>query len=201
PRRWKRPSRFSTTSCCPPPRMRWSGATGAIARCKRVSTGCERKPRSAHAWRWTCGEKPKGQGATKPSTPYMRHGLPEATRYPCYSLEIRDYSIVTGFCMAPEGHLSYSALHMGVVKAPMCTTLPKRIYRTIMKPRINIITVGVDNLEKSLAFYREGLGLPSKGIVATEFHDEISGADGAIAIFELQNGLILSLYPRTELAK
>src|SRR5215813_8491279 len=90
---------------------------------------------------------------------------------------------------------------MGVVKAPMCTTLPKRIYRTIMKPRINIITVGVDNLEKSLAFYREGLGLPSKGIVATEFHDEISGADGAIAIFELQNGLILSLYPRTELAK
>src|SRR5215831_13414360 len=90
---------------------------------------------------------------------------------------------------------------MGVVKAPMCTTLPKRIYRTIMKPRINIITVGVDNLEKSLAFYREGLGLPSKGIVATEFHDEISGADGAIAMFELQNGLILSLYPRTELAK
>src|SRR5215831_12922896 len=86
---------------------------------------------------------------------------------------------------------------MGVVKAPMCTTLPKRIYRTIMKPRINIITVGVDNLEKSLAFYREGLGLPSKGIVATEFHDEISGADGAIAMFELQNGLILSLYPRT----
>ena len=50
-------------------------------------------------------------------------------------------------------------------------------------------------------FYREGLGLPSKGIVATEFHDEISGADGAIAMFELQNGLILSLYPRTELAK
>jgi hypothetical protein len=26
---------------------------------------------------WTCGEKPKGQGATKPSTPYMRHVLPE----------------------------------------------------------------------------------------------------------------------------
>src|SRR5262252_9524015 len=75
------------TSCCPPPRMRWSGATDAIARCKRVSTGCGRKPSSAHAWRWICGVKPKGQGATKPSTPYMRHGLPEVTRYPCYSLE------------------------------------------------------------------------------------------------------------------
>src|SRR5262252_6458092 len=78
------------TSCCPPPRMRWSGATDAIARCKRVSTGCGRKPSSAHAWRWICGVKPKGQGATKPSTPYMRHGLPEVTRYPCYSLENRE---------------------------------------------------------------------------------------------------------------
>src|SRR5713101_5314813 len=74
------------TSCCPRRRMRWSGATGAIARCKNRSTGYVRKLRSAHAWRWTCGEKPKGQGATKPSTPYMRHVLPKATRYPCYSL-------------------------------------------------------------------------------------------------------------------
>ena len=73
--------------------------------------------------------------------------------------------------------------------------------QTIMKPRINVITLGVDNLEKSLAFYRDGLGLPSKGIIGTEYHDEISGADGTIALFELQNGLMLSLYPRTELAK
>jgi hypothetical protein len=70
-----------------------------------------------------------------------------------------------------------------------------------MKSRINVITLGVNNLEKSLTFYREGLGLPSNGIVATEYHDDISGADGAIAMFELQNGLLLSLYPRTELAK
>lgn len=70
-----------------------------------------------------------------------------------------------------------------------------------MKPRINVITIGVDNLEKSLSFYREGLGLPSDGIVATEYHDQTSGAYGTIAMFELQNGVILSLYPRTELAK
>ena len=70
-----------------------------------------------------------------------------------------------------------------------------------MKPQISVITLGVNDLEKSLAFYRDGLGWPSKGIVATEFHDEISGAAGAIALFELQNGLLLSLYPRTELAK
>ena len=38
-----------------------------------------------------------------------------------------------------------------------------------MKPRITVITLGVDDLEKSIAFYREGLGLPTKGIVGTEF--------------------------------
>ncbi len=70
-----------------------------------------------------------------------------------------------------------------------------------MKPRISVITLGVDSLERSLAFYREGLGWPSKGIVATELHDEVSGANGAIALFELHNGLLLSLYPRTDLAK
>src|SRR5512138_2032932 len=73
------------TSCCLRRRMRWSGATGAIARCKNRSTGYVRKPRSAPAWHWTCGEKPKGQDATKPSIPYMRHVLPEVTRYLCYS--------------------------------------------------------------------------------------------------------------------
>ena len=59
--------------CCPRRRMRWSGVTGAIARCKNKSTGYVHEPRSAPAWRWTCGKKPKGQGVTKPSTPYMRH--------------------------------------------------------------------------------------------------------------------------------
>ena len=38
-----------------------------------------------------------------------------------------------------------------------------------MKPRITFLTLGVDDLERSLAFYRDGLGFPTKGIVGTEF--------------------------------
>src|SRR5437867_8824308 len=63
-----------------------------------------------------------------------------------------------------------------------------------MKPRITVITLGVDDLEKSLAFYRDGLGLPTKGIVGTEFEH------GAVAFFDLQNGLKLALWPRYEIA-
>lgn len=70
-----------------------------------------------------------------------------------------------------------------------------------MKPRLNVVTLAVDNLEKSLAFYRDGLGLPSKGIVGTEFEGSQTEPSGAVAFFELQAGLILALYPRTELAK
>src|SRR5215204_4571824 len=63
------------TSCCPPPRMRWSGATGAIARCKRVSTGCGRKRRSMRAWRWICGVKPKPKAVNKPWHYFIVHEL------------------------------------------------------------------------------------------------------------------------------
>ena len=70
-----------------------------------------------------------------------------------------------------------------------------------MQPRINVLTIAVDNLEKAHTFYRDGLGLPSNGIVGVESHDDISGADGTIAFFELQGGLLLGLYPRSELAK
>jgi catechol 2,3-dioxygenase-like lactoylglutathione lyase family enzyme len=38
-----------------------------------------------------------------------------------------------------------------------------------MKPRLAAITIGVDDLDRSLAFYRDGLGLPTQGIVGTEF--------------------------------
>lgn len=70
-----------------------------------------------------------------------------------------------------------------------------------MQGRIDIITLAVADLERAHAFYRDGLGLESRGVIGTEHPgDEINPA-GAIALFELHNGLLLSLYPRTELAK
>lgn len=64
-----------------------------------------------------------------------------------------------------------------------------------MKPRIKVITLGVDDLERSLAFYRDGLGLPTEGIIGTEFED------GAVVFFNMNDDLILALYPRPALAK
>jgi uncharacterized protein len=63
-----------------------------------------------------------------------------------------------------------------------------------MKPRITIITLGVDDLEKSLRFYRDGLGLPTRGIVGKEYEH------GAVAFFDLRNGLKLAVWPRNDLA-
>ena len=63
-----------------------------------------------------------------------------------------------------------------------------------MKPRITVITVGVDDLERSFNFYRDGLGLKSEGIIGKEFEH------GAVAFFELQRGLRLALWPRKSLA-
>lgn len=63
-----------------------------------------------------------------------------------------------------------------------------------MKPRITMITLGVDDLERAVAFYRDGLGLPTKGIVGKEFEH------GAVAFFELQHGVQLAVWPRASLA-
>ncbi len=70
-----------------------------------------------------------------------------------------------------------------------------------MDARIFFITLAVDDLDRSLAFYRDGLGWPTGGIVGQEFHDEVTGADGTIAIFTLDGGLLVTLYERTNLAK
>jgi catechol 2,3-dioxygenase-like lactoylglutathione lyase family enzyme len=63
-----------------------------------------------------------------------------------------------------------------------------------MKPRITLLTLGVDDLERSVAFYRDGLGLATPGIVGREFEH------GAVAFFELSGGLKLALWPRDSLA-
>ena len=63
-----------------------------------------------------------------------------------------------------------------------------------MQPRVTVITLCVDDLERSLAFYRDGLGLKTEGIIGTEFEH------GAVAFFDLQAGLKLALWPRMSLA-
>jgi catechol 2,3-dioxygenase-like lactoylglutathione lyase family enzyme len=69
-----------------------------------------------------------------------------------------------------------------------------------MKSRIHVVTLAVDDLERSLAFYR-ALGFESSGIIGTEFIGDASQPGGAAAMFELEDGLILSLYGRDDLAK
>src|SRR5258708_26720902 len=71
----------------------------------------------------------------------------------------------------------------------------------LMEARIHVLTLAVADLERALLFYREGLGLESPGVVATEFSGDSTTAAGAIAMFQLDGGLMLALYPRTELAK
>ena len=70
-----------------------------------------------------------------------------------------------------------------------------------MEPRVDVITLAVEDLERALRFYRDGLGFESSGVVGTQWTDEESGANGAIAVFKFQSGLLLSLYPRSDLAK
>src|SRR5262245_6839121 len=63
-----------------------------------------------------------------------------------------------------------------------------------MNPRVTLITLGVDDLERSVAFYRDGLGFITKGIVGAEHEN------GAVAFFNLEAGLKLALWPRKSLA-
>ena len=63
-----------------------------------------------------------------------------------------------------------------------------------MSPRITLITLGVDDLDAAVRFYRDGLGLPTEGIVGREIEH------GAVAFFELQGGLKLALWPRASIA-
>jgi predicted lactoylglutathione lyase len=64
-----------------------------------------------------------------------------------------------------------------------------------VRPRIKVITLGVSDLEESLIFYRDGLSLSTQGIIGTEFED------GAVVFFNMNDDLILALYPRAALAK
>ena len=64
-----------------------------------------------------------------------------------------------------------------------------------MKPFIRVLTLTVNDLDRALAFYRDGLGLQTKGIVGKQFEH------GAVVFFRLDGGLILALYPSASLSK
>src|SRR5689334_18625629 len=63
-----------------------------------------------------------------------------------------------------------------------------------MKPRLSVVTLCVDDLERSIRFYRDGLGLLTPGIIGQEFEH------GAVAFFDLQPGLKLAIWPRKSLS-
>ena len=63
-----------------------------------------------------------------------------------------------------------------------------------MKPRITVITIGVDDLESSLSFYRDRLGFQTQGIIGKEFEH------GAVAFFDMASGLKLAIWPRKSIA-
>lgn len=63
-----------------------------------------------------------------------------------------------------------------------------------MKPRVTVFTLGVDDLDRALRFYRDGLGFQTAGVIGQEFEY------GAVVFFDLQPGLRLALWPRTSLA-
>lgn len=64
-----------------------------------------------------------------------------------------------------------------------------------MEPRITVITLGVDDLEQSVAFYRDGFGWPTEGIIGTEFEG------GSVAFFPMNDGMRLALYPKKQIAE
>ena len=63
-----------------------------------------------------------------------------------------------------------------------------------MRPRLTVLTLGVDDLERAVKFYRDGLGWPTDGIIGQEFEH------GAVAFFDLQGGLKLAVWPRASIA-
>ncbi len=58
-----------------------------------------------------------------------------------------------------------------------------------MRPRLSLVTLGVRDFERSLQFYREGLGWKPS-----------SASQDDVAFFQL-SGVVLALYPREKLAE
>ena len=64
-----------------------------------------------------------------------------------------------------------------------------------MKQRLHVITIGVDDLERSMRFYRDGMGLQTEGVFGAEMHER-----GAVVFYTMESGLILSTWLRDNVA-
>jgi pyrimidine deaminase RibD-like protein/catechol 2,3-dioxygenase-like lactoylglutathione lyase family enzyme len=82
----------------------------------------------------------------------------------------------------------------GVDRSPIEALLTQHSNSELMKPNITLLTLGISDLERSVAFYRDGLGFATKGIIGTDIEN------GAVAFFTLESGLKLALWPRASLA-
>ena len=57
-----------------------------------------------------------------------------------------------------------------------------------MEPRVSLVTLGVSDLERSVTFYRDGLGWPKSGVGGDE-----------VAFFK-SGGVVIALFPRASFA-
>src|SRR5690349_20934430 len=96
--------------------------------------------------------------------------------------------------MTPRSH--FGAAAESCVVGPMTRHATRHTVEG-MKPRIHVITLAVADLERALRFYR-ALGLESPGIIGTEWPGDDKNPAGAVAMFQLENDLILAVYPRQE---
>src|SRR5439155_12668178 len=95
------------TSCCHPHQMPWSGATGAIARGKSVSTGCGRKSRSVRVLRWICGVKLKPKAGNKPLPYFIVHELDKPGSSATVSSQ-RAFSCKSASAEGKNGHIDFT---------------------------------------------------------------------------------------------
>lgn len=63
-----------------------------------------------------------------------------------------------------------------------------------MKQKLTVLTLGVNNLEESLNFYKNAFGWTTEGITGQEFEH------GSVVFFDLENGMKLALYERANLS-
>ncbi|MFJ4076048.1 VOC family protein [Curtobacterium sp. NPDC089991] len=66
---------------------------------------------------------------------------------------------------------------------------------------MHAITLAVGDVARSADFYRALLGIEGSGVIGTEYPPTETEAGGTTAMFTLDDGLIVSVYGRDDMAK